>query len=581
MPRFGLDDLQPLIAPIDPERLRSWHGEAATDVKFLRTLIRADEIIVHARGPAFLVVGVLALRSKLTPPDWSDLESQNMPWPHSTWTIQYVQSGRDMRNVYLEPPLGSGSSKTFEGGEPLFFVRHMESLAAAPRTIEINQKLVHALGIHFQAPRNAYCRIDEAGDLQDVVRILQGPSAGDESGLCAIAIRRHDLEEFMAVTDTSLVLRFDITRAPGGFGGWGGEQSSISGEDMAFHAGAGSGGSYANGALIVRGTKTIEDLIEEWRRRDDPAARQYASFKIFDWKNRKRIETSCGAGFLSNYFETSDLPYELSPAFFQPSVLLKYKADPEKYDLQARSITCRGAWHLETYDINSEGLVHTYVGYLARLPFEEQLYWRSFNVWPENVGLRELISTRSFKTDFEGSWDLVYDPLEALKRKVRDWNTRAPHWWQLRSDALLNAVHHPATDSIKEWGDELVALDQLLVEGLLEKKLQTLAFDRGVTFDARWRGLKMLEAILAASNGNERAKDAMSGLFVLHDLRSIIRGHATGSKGQEAVEQARAQHGSLRAHFRALAERCDQALTMVTTVLLSEAPSCPPSDVAP
>jgi hypothetical protein len=569
MPRFRLEDLQPLIAPTDPEQLRAWRGEAATDVKFLRTLIRSDEIIVHARGPAFLVVGALAPRSKLITPDWSDLESQNMPWPHSTWSIQYVQSGRGLRRVYLEPPLGSGTSRTFEGGEPLFFLRRMESLADAPRAIEINQKLVHALRIHYHAPRNAYCRIDEAGDLEDVVRILRGPSTDDDSGLCAIAVRRQDLEEFMAVTDTSVVLRFDITRAPQGFGGWAGEQSSTRCEDMTFNAGTGSGGSYANGALIVPGTKTVDDLIEEWRRRDDPAARQYASFKVFDWKNRKAVETSCGPGHLSNYFETSELPYELSPAFFRASVLHKYKADAEKYDLQARSISCRSAWHLETYDINGEGLVHTYVGYLARLPFEEQLYWQSFNVWPEEgVGLRELISSRAFKTDFEGSWDLVYDPVEALKRKVREWNARAPQWWQPRPDALLDAVHHPATDSIKEWGDELVALDQLLVEGLLEKKLQTLATERGVTFDARWRALKMLEAILAASDGKERAKEAMSGLFVLHDLRSIVRGHATGTKGQEAVQQARTQHGSLRAHFRALAERCDEALTMVTTVLL-------------
>lgn len=571
MPRFRLDDLQPLVAPTDPEQLRRWRGEAATDVQFLRTLVRPDEIIVHARGAAFLVVGVLAPRSKLISPDWTDLESQNMPWPHSTWSIHYVQSGADVRTVYLEPPLGSGTSRTFEGGEPLFFVRRMESLADAPRTIEINQKLVHALRVHHHAPRNAYCRIDEAGDMQDVVRILQGPSTVGDPSLCAIAIRRQDLEEFMAVTDTSLVLRFDITRAAGG---WTGEQSRTQYEDLAFHAGIGGGGSYANGALIVRGTKTVDDLIEEWRRRDDPAARQYASFKIFDWKHRKAVETPCGPAHLSNYFETSELPYELSPAFFRPSVLHKYKADPEKYDLQARSISCRGAWHLETYDINDEGLVHTYVGYLARLPFEEQLYWQSFNVWPEEgVGLRELIATRAFKTDFEGSWDLVYDPLEALKGKVREWNARAPQWWQPRPEALLDAVHHPATDSIKEWGDELVALDQLLVEGLLEKRLQTVAIERGVTFEQQWRALKMLEAILAASIGKEKAKEAMSGLFVLHDLRSIVRGHATGSKGQEAVQQARVQHGSLRAHFRALAERCDSAFMLVTKVLLPDATS--------
>ncbi len=79
MPRFRLEDLRPLIAPTDPEQLRSWVSGAVTDIKFLHALIRSDEIIVHARGPAFLVVGVLALRSRLISPDWSDLESQKPP----------------------------------------------------------------------------------------------------------------------------------------------------------------------------------------------------------------------------------------------------------------------------------------------------------------------------------------------------------------------------------------------------------------------------------------------------------------------------------------------------------------------
>lgn len=50
--------------------------------------------------------------------------------------------------------------------------------------------------------------------------------------------------------------------------------------------------------------------------------------------------------------------------------------------LEERSITCRNAWDLPTFDINEAGQVHTYICYLAKLPYEDQLYWKSFNEWP-------------------------------------------------------------------------------------------------------------------------------------------------------------------------------------------------------
>ena len=61
----------------------------------------------------------------------------------------------------------------------------------------------------------------------------------------------------------------------------------------------------------------------------------------------------------TNYFEANknSLPYEVSPAFFRPEVLLKYKADREKYTIneEHRLISCRGGRELRTYDINEAG----------------------------------------------------------------------------------------------------------------------------------------------------------------------------------------------------------------------------------
>ncbi len=138
---------------------------------------------------------------------------------------------------------------------------------------------------------------------------------------------------------------------------------------------------------------------------------------------------------VANYFTASDLPFEMSPAFFRPDVLLKYKGDSEKYRLEDRSITCRNAWHLETYDINDAGQVHTYLIYLQRLPYDEQLYWKSYNEKPKSS-----ISKRAFTTDFEGNWYNEYDALASLKEFAFELDHERVPW--VEPEVWSN--YHPA-----------------------------------------------------------------------------------------------------------------------------------------
>lgn len=64
-----------------------------------------------------------------------------------------------------------------------------------------------------------------------------------------------------------------------------------------------------------------------------------------------------------------------SPVFFNAQVLDKYKADPRRSTGWGhRSINCRQAWSLQTYDINEAGQVHTCITHLGNLPYREQLY---------------------------------------------------------------------------------------------------------------------------------------------------------------------------------------------------------------
>lgn len=488
------------------------------------------------------------------------MQNNNIPMPDDSWHIEQAWGGGEEHRIYLEAPLCS-SSKSFQGGEKLIFRRSFTGVTEGPSLIELSQKLIHSLGLHYMPERTAYCKLDSRGDIEDVIKVTQLNKGSTWDYLDVVTIRRKELDTYMALTDTCLVLRFDFTRVKwGSFGGWGKISRYNRNEaDLFYHGGTSDQGSYCNGALIVRPSVTVDDLVQAWKDEDSNTNRSYATFKIYDRKNDVNVETSCAPEFLSNYFQQSELPWEISPVFFRPEVLHRFKADPEKYMLEDRSISCRNAWCLTTYDINEAGQVHTYIGYLADLPYEEQLYWQAFNEWPKSS-----ISTRAHQTDIVGDWHREYDPLVALKHTISKMDESPPSWWKPRGKILSDAVRYPATDSTKEWGDEILALDQFFVEGFLLKPLREIVKAGGRAIEPKWATIRVLQEVLTVKGcTEEEAKSFVLPMQKLHALRTEVRGHAMTTKRRKAESEARTNFGTLRAHFTQIVTDCEQALTEV------------------
>ena len=151
-----------------------------------------------------------------------------------------------------------------------------------------------------------------------------------------------------------------------------------------------------------------------------------------------------------------------------------------------------------------------------------------------------------------------------LKYKIRQLDEAPPPWWKPRGDEISDAARYPVTDSVSEWGDEILALDQLLVEGFLQRPLQKLAAEAKRTIDKQWQSLRLLQDYLEVQGCNpEEAKKVMEPLARLHKLRSVLKGHGAPSERTAASKQARTEHGTLRAHFTALAGECDEAFIRI------------------
>ncbi|WP_299773115.1 hypothetical protein [uncultured Tateyamaria sp.] len=559
-----LSELIDLARVPDTDR-RTWLNGARDSANYLAKNFKSDEVLLYASGPHFHAQTVLVELAKVTPPDREDLDGSQIS-SDDTWFIERVYGGGEGHRIYLDPPMSHPFCQSLVDSEKLVFVRSMAGVDQPKLPIELNQKLVHALSLHYLEERDAFCRLDERGDIEDVIKIYRNVVGDHFKDLHAVSITGPDLAKYMAVTGQALFCRFDATRfVPSRFESWDGAEEQLHDvPDMRFRSRVVTDhASFANGWIILRTNLTVEKMVEDWKDEQNQE-KQYATFIIYDRKNKAVIETSCGPGHIVSYFEKdSDLPWEVSPAFFRPEVLQKYKSDPEKYHIEDRSISCRNSWYLKTYDINEAGQVHTYACYLADLPYEEQLYWKSFNEKP-----KANISQRAFQTDILGQFSDTDDPLFDVKESVRQLDEKAPFWWKRRGKELMESVLYPATDSVSEWGKEIIALDQMVVEGFRGRELRKIADANKGVYQKEWGSLKLLEVCLVSLGWNEaEAVKTVAPLRELHRLRNPVGAHGSPREKAEIVRRARTDYDTLRNHFSDLSTRVHEALETTSKAL--------------
>ena len=182
---------------------------------FLRDNTEQYELVVYASSRSTFIHAILVPASSVNPPNTDDLMSWNCG-ADSSWgvTVQFSQP----RSVWISPPLDHTGSNTLNRGEQLVFLRYFEGRHGKKSYYEILQKFTHVFDLHFVEERNAYCRLDEHGDLEDVIRIVEKAGKGEEFGENVVAVNRDVLDEYLVLTDSVIVRTFDFTRwDPGNF----------------------------------------------------------------------------------------------------------------------------------------------------------------------------------------------------------------------------------------------------------------------------------------------------------------------------------------------------------------------------
>ena len=425
--------------------------------------------------------------------------------------------------------------------------------------LEIWQEYVHLTGTLWRPEQHAYCRFDEQGDWEHVVSITRREPT---HGITLVSFKRQPLEEYLAASNSALVRLFDFSAFnPKTFTHWpdGDERRVIGNQSFFFRQRVFEGyAGYTRGVQIVRPARPRTELFSSITgHRNDGAAPRYVEFLADDWRNQRVATISTDPSATTNYFEAdqNSLPIELSPAFFRPEVLLKYKGDTDKYKVHDRDIHCRGAWTLRGYDVNEAGQVHAYICDLRRLPYEEQLYWKSFNEKPKSG-----ISRRAFTTDFEGAWSDFADPLQDIRHTLWRWSQSHSGWWKPRDETLLERITKPRTTSRDEWAEAFADLAKLIIEGLQVKFLRDRLGERSLTFSNEEKSLVLIERLLDPGR-------RLEGLRTVQLIRSKNRAHAAGSEAAELADRALREHGTYSAHFEHVCGSVAEELQLVEEVL--------------
>ena len=533
-----LDELPP-----GREDFATWI-QAGAHLEFLRRNARSEELVIYGSGDYSFVHAAIVPNDRLAALSQDDL----LHWSGTPYTsiASYVYGG-GRHDVWVERLTDSTGSSALEGATHLVFGRTFEGWSGSDRTyFEVNQEYTHITGIHWRPEHRAYCRFDENGDIEQVVSVT-ARSDNVKDVLC-VSFAWAPLEEYLAATNSTLVRRFDFTLLRrNNFTMWpDGPETVIRESDQLFYRQKVDPGvaAYTTGVQIIAPRRPYRVIFDDLRggRKD----RKYAEFIAHDWRNKRITKISTDPKATTNYFEAHGnlLPFELSPAFFRPEVILKYKTDKDKYTVGERDITCRAAWHLQTFDVNEAGQVFAYICYLRNLPYTEQLHWQSYNEAPK-AG----ISERAITNDFKGEFTTFKDPLREVLSILKSWQNTIVPWWTLREDRLLERVSTPLSTSRDEWSEAFMDLAKLVVEGFVITAIRARLEKSGIAYEQKEQSIALLERLIN-EGADSTEKQSLTGLRTVQLIRTKAKGHASGREVETLVKEVLAQHESFTTHFK-------------------------------
>lgn len=256
---------------------------------------------------------------------------------------------------------------------------------------------------------------------------------------------------------------------------------------------------------------------------------RFPEFRIKEKPDGSYLCFTCDPSKLRTYGMNPEAPLYLTPVYFSPDVLERYRKRPN-FEVTERGVSCGSEWFLPIDNILPERVM-VYLGDLgSKLPEDERLHFVSFQISPSG----QMISKEVVASDFLGIWieeteGVIGRFLAARSRLDGVWRERfhSPLFRGLHEDDrdLSKRIRIPSTEGQEEFDTVIQSLQLLLVE-----YMDSSQFPRA---DPGKGSLNRFEKFL-------RSQDVsidLSPLLDLQRVRSAWTAHAKGEKYEKAKKE--------------------------------------------
>lgn len=205
--------------------------------------------------------------------------------------------------------------------------------------------------------------------------------------------------------------------------------------------------------------------------------KKYADFIIgIDEEGNEVIET-CDSTAM---YKTADVL-----VFFQREVLGKYYNSPQQYNIEHDGIISYHGWSLPLRSIQECYVAVALYEIGLNLEYEEQMYWKSYNVDPPDQ-----FDEKSGSPMLD--WKLKSQYVEFNKR----WNEKFD-WFLFKilekgDQHYLKGLTVPLTENQSEFDHQILSIVKIFIDSLNEKKIGELLDGK----ESGMRGIALLEKFL-------------------------------------------------------------------------------------
>ena len=247
----------------------------------------------------------------------------------------------------------------------------------------------------------------------------------------------------------------------------------------------------------------------------------------------------------NNFTSKKDIPDYLTPIFFKKEVLDKYYNQPSKYSITPSMLYCGSLWSM-FIDNHQDDMVCVWLGDLGRsLSYEEQLYWRSFNIPPvgsisETYYKQQLLAEFTNSEHPEHIFKSNYNELAQISEEKLGWKFLLP--LSKGDEHYFTTLRVPSTNEQKEFDELVLALTKVLIDSLNEKELNKY-IDSDELKDVKG-SINRLQKILENNKIIDNI-DAIDFLRKLQNLRSSSSAHRKGRNYKKSTKVFKIDNKSL------------------------------------